>query len=216
MRPLSLRRVGRGPDALFTGAIGRIEIVAAITRIGTLAAAQAAERVLGSTAVDHLVIVGIAGGIGTSVAIGDLVVPQLVLDLSTGQEHRPARFGDVAPRGTLATSDSLLVDRDALARLAARGVIAIDMETSAIAAVCERHRCPWSVLRAISDRAGEPGMDSAVLGLAGPDGGPNLPALARFVLSRPWRLLQLARLARDMRIATNAAASAAVAALARI
>ena len=90
------------------------------------------------------------------------------------------------------------------------------METSAIAAVCERRRCPWSVLRAISDRAGDPAIDSAVLGLAGPDGGPHLPALARFVLTRPWRLALLARLARDMRIAANAAASAAVAALARI
>jgi hypothetical protein len=42
VRPLSLRRAGPGPDALFEGAIGRIEIVAAITRMGTLAAARTA------------------------------------------------------------------------------------------------------------------------------------------------------------------------------
>jgi adenosylhomocysteine nucleosidase len=170
--------------------------------------------VLGSAAVDHLLVVGIAGGIGAGAMIGALVVPELVIDLSTGQEHRPARIEGLAPRGTLATSDRLLVDREELARLERRGVIAIDMETSAIAEVCERRQCPWSVLRAISDRAGEPGMDAGVLGLAGPDGGPQLAALARFVLTRPWRLAQLARLARDMRIATHAAASAAVAVLA--
>jgi hypothetical protein len=110
----------------------------------------------------------------------------------------------------------LILDLDVFARLEARGVIAIDMETSAIAAVCERRGCPWSVLRAISDRAGDPSIDSAVFGLAGPDGGPNLPALALFLLTRPWRIAQLARLARSMRLATNTAASAAVSALAQL
>ena len=215
VRPLSLRKVGSGADALFTGAVGRTQIVATITRIGTAAAARAAERLLGSGEIDRVVVVGIAGGIGANARIGGLVVPELVIDLASGREHRPARLGEVEPKGTLATSDRLLVDPDEIAHLAQRGVIAIDMETAAIAAVCEQRGCPWSVFRAISDRAGVAPVDSAVLGLAGPDGGPNLPALTRFVLTRPWRLPQLARLARDMRIAANAAASAATAALAQ-
>jgi adenosylhomocysteine nucleosidase len=216
VRPLSLRREGPGLDALYSGAVGRVEVVATITSMGILAAARAAERVLDSGAIDHVVVVGIAGGIGTSVAIGGLVVPELVIDLSTGAQHRPVRIGDAAPRGTLVTSDGLLQDRELFARLEARGVIAIDMETSAVAAVCERRGCPWSVFRAISDRAGDPGIDADVFGLAGPDGGPNLPAVARFVLTRPWRLPKLALLARDMRIATHTAASAAVSALAQL
>jgi adenosylhomocysteine nucleosidase len=216
VRPLSLRKSGPGADALYSGALGRIEIVAAITRMGTLAAARAAARVLDSGAIDHLVVVGIAGGIGASVAIGDLVVPELVIDLSTGAQRRPVRIGAAEPRGTLATSDGLIVDRGEFARLEALGVIAIDMETSAIAAVCERRGCPWSVFRAISDRAGDPDVDQEVFELAGPDGGPNLPAIARFVLTRPWRLPKLARIARDMRIATHAAAGAALAAVAEL
>ena len=216
VRPLCLRKTGRGSDAFYSGSLGRLEIVAAITRMGTLAAARAAGRVLDSGAVGHLVVVGIAGGIGAGARIGDLVVPELVIDLSTGAQHRPARLGDAAPRGTLATSDGLLQDRDAFARLEQRGVIAIDMETSAIAAVCEQRGCPWSVFRAISDRAGDPAIGPEVFGLARPDGGPNLPALARFVVTRPWRLRKLAQLARDMRIATHVAASAAVAALAQL
>jgi hypothetical protein len=87
------------------------------------------------------------------------------------------------------------------------------METAAIAAVCEDRDCPWSVFRAISDRADDGSIDLAVFGLAGPDGGPNLPALARFVLSKPWRVPELARLARGMKLATNVAASAALSAL---
>ena len=216
VRPLSLRRTGSGPDALYAGAIGKTEVVATITRMGTVAAAQAAERVLDSGPVDHLLVVGIAGGIGPSVKLGDLVVPERVLGLQTGVQHEPARLGDAVPRGTLATADGLIVDPGFFAQLEQRGVIAIDMETSAAAAVCERRGCPWTVFRAISDRAGDPGIDAEVFGLATPDGGPDFPAIARFVLTRPWRLPKLAKLGRDMQRATQVAADAAVAALEKL
>jgi nucleoside phosphorylase len=213
VRPLALERAQSPNGARWSGGVGRVEVVATTTGIGTRAAARAAERLLDTTPVDHLVVVGIAGGIGPSVDVGDLVIPDRVLDLSTGSEHRPAPLGDVVSRGTLATSDVLLVDPNEAIRLEGRGVIAIDMETAAIAAVCERRRCPWSVFRAISDRADDGSTDAAVLGLAKPDGTPNLMALGRFVSTRPWRVPQLVRLARGTKLATRVAASAAASAL---
>ncbi|MBI1813869.1 MAG: hypothetical protein HYR72_02700 [Deltaproteobacteria bacterium] len=216
LRSLSLRRSQSGDFAFFSGTIGRVEIVATITGIGIRAAVRTTERVLDFIPIDHLVVVGIAGGIGPSVDIGDLVVPELVIDVSTGTEHRPALLGDTVPRGTLLTSDGLLVDQNEVARYERQGVIAIDMETAAIAAVCERRRCPWSVFRGISDRADDGSIDPAVFGLAGPDGGPNLPALARFLLTKPWRVPQLARLARGMKLAATVAADAAVRAIERM
>jgi len=216
LRPLALRRAGPGPGALFAGAIGRVEVVAALTGIGTRAAASATRRILHAAAVDHLVVVGIAGGIGPGVAVGDLVVPERVLDLASGAMHRPAPLGEAPARGTLATSDRLLVDPDEVAGLGRQGVIAIDMETAAIGAVCEEQGCPWSVFRAISDRADDGSTDAAVFGLVGPGGEPKPAAIARFVLTRPWRVPHLVRLGRGLRLATRAAASAAVSALAAL
>ena len=213
VRTLSLKRARSGDDAILSGAVGQVDVVATTTGIGTRAAARAAERVLDSTRIDHLIVVGIAGGIGPTVDIGDLVVPALVTDLSTGAEYRPTLLGSTAPRGTLVTSNELLVDQVELARLERLGVIAIDMETSAIAAVCESRHCPWSVFRAISDRADDGSSDATVFGLAGPDGRPNLAALSRFLLSKPWRVPELARLARGMKLAANTAASGVVSAL---
>jgi len=198
------------------GAIGRIEVVAARTGVGTRLAAQAAARVLDSASVDLVVVVGVAGGIGSSVAIGDLVVPAQVLDRATGKTYRPRRLAGPEPRGTLATSDELVSDPKVAAVLEQQEVIAVDMETAAIAAVCEARGCPWSVFRAISDRADDGSTDAAIFGLAGPDGRPNLRALARFVLANPRRIPQLARLARGLNLATQAAAKAAVDALAII
>jgi len=212
-RLLPLKRSRSGDRSLLWCALGPLEIVATTAGIGTRAAARTVERVLDSTAVRHVVVVGIAGGIGPSVDIGDLVVPDLVIDLSTGAEYRPQCMGDLNPKGTLATSDDLVVGPADVARLEDRGVIAVDMETAAIAAVCERRGCPWSVFRAISDLAGDGSTDPAMFALAGPDGEPRIPALVRFVLANPKRISDLARLGHGLRLATNAAATAAVAAI---
>lgn len=207
-RPLALRRAdGAGR---FTGACGAVEVVAVLAGVGMSAAARATERVLEAGQVDHVLVVGIAGGIGAGVSIGDLVVPERVLDVATGAEHRPTPIGDVLPRGMLATADGGLFDPRAIARLAARGAVAIDMETAAVAAVCERRGCPWSVFRAISDRAGDGSTDAAILALLGPEGRPNPAAVARLLLTRPQRIPQLVRLAWGTRRAAGTAASAAV------
>jgi len=214
VRPLSLRRPSAGAGGLRRGALGATEVVAAVTGIGPRAAHAAAARLLEAVACDRVVVVGVAGGIGPSLAVGDLVVPERVLDLATGSELSPTPLGPRPPRGTLATSDRLLEDPREAARLAARGVVAVDMETAAIGAVCDARRCPWSVFRAISDRADDGSTDRAILELAGADGAPDLGAVARLLWAQPRRLPQLLRLARGLRAATRAAAAAALAALA--
>ena len=216
LRPLSLRQEASGAGALYRGALGRAEVVAALTGVGTAAAARATERVLDAGPVDHLLVVGVAGGIGPGVRVGDAILPERVVDLASGASFRPALLGRGTPRGTLLTSDRLLVDRAELARLAdpaSFGAIAVDMETSAVAAVCERRGCPWSVFRAISDRADDGSVDAAVAALARPDGSPDLPAAVRLVLREPWRVPQLVRLGRGLSRATRAAAAAALRAL---
>ncbi len=213
VRLLSLKQPRSGDRRLFWGTLGRVEVVATTTGIGPRAAARAAERVLDSTPVQHLVVVGIAGGIGPSIAIGDLVIPELVIDLAAGAEYRPSMIGDTEARGTLATLNEVLIDPTKAARLAQQGVTAVDMETAAIAAICEGRGCPWSVFRAISDRPGDGSIDPAMHGLAGPDGEPNVPALVRFVLTNPKRISSLLRLDRSLRLATNTAAAGAVSAL---
>jgi adenosylhomocysteine nucleosidase len=210
LRALSLRSEWLAGRRVHRGALAQREIVATTTGIGPRAAAQVAEQILAALCPTHVVVVGVAGGIGASVAIGDLVVPERVIDLASGSEHRPTTLAGAVPRGTLATRDGLLEDRAEFARLAARGVIAIDMETSAIAAACARAGCAWSVYRAISDRADDGSIDASIFGLAGPDGAPDLRALLRFVVTRPGRLPQLARLARSLRRATATAAHAAL------
>ena len=217
LRPL-VKRLGLRPSVapvgtrVHEGRSGSAAVVAATTGMGTAGATEAARRMLAAGDVDHVIVVGIAGGIDDRLAIGDVIRPRVVIDGASETEYRPHPLGDQADppdQGALHTSDEFIVDPDRVAALRDRGVIAMDMETAAVAAVCEERGCPWSVIRAISDRSSDGMADEAVFELAHPDGSPNLRAVARFVARHPGRLPQLLRLGRDASIATNAAATAA-------
>jgi adenosylhomocysteine nucleosidase len=213
VRGLALKPSRTGGRSLLRSIVGRTEIVATTTGIGTRAAASKAEMIFDASSIDHLVVVGIAGGIGPSVDIGDLVIPEIVIDHASGMEYRPSFLGLTAARGKLVTSDEAPMDLAEVARLEQLGVIAVDMETAAIAAVCEARRCPWSVFRAISDRADDGSTDAEMFALTTPDGKPDLPAVLRFVFKNPKRIPQLASLARGSTLAANNAASAAISAI---
>jgi adenosylhomocysteine nucleosidase len=216
LAPLRLESSGGLEPGLLQGSIGRVEVVAALAGIGMTAAAQCTTRMLEAVSPDHLVVVGIAGGIGSSVAVGDLIVPDLVMDLASGEKLCPAPLGGLPRHGALASCDALLEGPEEVRSLEAQGVVAIDMETAAIAAVCERHGCPWSVFRAVSDQADGTGTDADVLALVDSEGRPNPAAVARFVLTRPHRIPQLVRLGRGAKAATGTAARAVVDALASL
>jgi len=213
LQPL-VRRLGLEPDgAVYRGRAGNVEVVALLTTMGMSAAADATRRILDED-VDWVVVVGIAGGVDQdTVSIGDLVVPAVVVDRAAGTVHRPTPLGDVPAAGTLSCGDDLIVDGSRLAELHRQGVVALDMETAAVGAVCEAAGCPWSAFRSISDHAGEGLVDDELFALSRPDGTADGEAVTRYFEAHPNKVGDLLRLAEDMTVATEAAADAAVRAL---
>jgi adenosylhomocysteine nucleosidase len=213
VKAFSLQRRDIGELPAHTGTLGDVEIVAVKIGMGTAAAAAATERLLDATTVDHVLVVGIAGGVLPGVEIGDMIFPSRVVDHATGAEYVPAGLAPGEASGTLLTSDEFFVDPVELDQLAGRGVVGLDMETAAVAAVCERREVEWSVVRSVSDRPGE--VPAGVVDLAGADGTPNLGKAAAFMVTRPWKIPELVRLARNSQRAANRAAASAVAACSR-
>jgi adenosylhomocysteine nucleosidase len=202
VKALSLQRTASG----YSGAAGPIELVAAKTGIGTRLAAAATERLLDARSVDHVMVVGIAGGMGRS-KVGDVIFPEVVVDKASGTEYRPSPLGDVQSSGRLVTHDDFDMQSAECDDLVAKGFIAVDMETAAVAGVCERRGVPWSAVRSISDLVGVTPGD--VIGLANPDGTPNVGASVRYLLTKPWRIPKLVRLGLDSQRAAKSAAEAA-------
>jgi len=203
-RSLSLQRAPGKP--VWRGRIGRTELVGTRTGVGTKLASETTARLLDETNPQHVMIVGIAGGMGPS-QVGDVLFPGAVVDKDTGDEFRATPIGAVEPSGRLVTHDDFDIGPDELQRLVGAGFVAVDMETAAVARVCNERGVPWMAVRAISDLVGVTPGD--VIDLANPDGTPNVGASLRYLATKPWRIPKLVRLARDSTAAARAAARAA-------
>ena len=213
LRALRRRLRLRKSELGYAGWIGDHPVTAVITGIGTALAHAATVRLLDEVEVERVIVVGIAGAIENQTPIGALVLPEFVVSGADGSEYRPTplRIGDA--HGTLWTTDELVLDPARHADLRAHGVVALDMETAAIAKLCDERDVPWSVVRAISDRAGDGSVDAEVAGLSHPDGGPNFSAVARYLVRHPGALPRLVRLGKEANLAAVRAAEAAIEAI---
>jgi adenosylhomocysteine nucleosidase len=197
-----------------SGRLGGVDVVATAVGVGTRRAAETTERVLGAVSVPLVVVVGVAGASAPHLKIADVVVPESVIHGPAGTTHTSTTsIARLDRKGTIRTHDELLVDAEAVAALHRQGISAMDMETGAIAAVCERHGVEWTAFRAMSDNLERP-VDPASMTMLNPDGTPNVGASIRFMLRHPHRIPVLIRSGRDTAKACNAAAAAAEKALA--
>jgi adenosylhomocysteine nucleosidase len=210
-RSLGARAVRLAGAWVHRGRAGGTSVTVALIGVGPGPAGRATRRLLEAERFDHVVLSGIAGGIGPGVAVGDLVVPAEVEDLTDGRRFTASPLGGWHPSGVVGTTAAeLILDEGRLAELTARGVVALDMESAAVAEACEGRGVPWSVFRAVSDRPEDGLLDDDVFGLLEADGSVNAGRALRYVAARPARARPLARLVRD---ATRAARRAAEAAL---
>lgn len=213
VRSLSLKRSEKGGTSLYKGRVGLTEVSATTIGVGPVVAARTTEKILSEVPVDHVIVCGIAGGVTQDQQIGSLVVPDLVIDGTTRAEFRPDALAGVSAKGTILTVGELVLDHDELDRLVADGIVALDMESAVVGAVCSRLGLRWTVFRSISDRAHDGVVDDSVLGLLNEDGSANLAAAVRLILRNPRQVPRLVKLAKDSSTAARAAAKAAIAAI---
>lgn len=210
-RRLRLRRTELRGLTLRSGSLGDHRVVALATGMGTTLATESTERLLDAVDLDRVLVFGITGAVDDDIPIGTVVHPAVVAHSETGREHRPDQLGGGPAHGTMWTTNAI-TRPDELPALRAHGVICLDMETAAIAACCEARSTPWSVHRAISDRATDGSVDDEVFQLSNQDGTPNPRAVMRYVVRHLHRLPAMVHLAKGTRVATARSAEAAIAA----
>ncbi len=200
-------------DAVFShaGTAGSWSVRAGVIGMGPASARDATERMLARGACDHVMVVGIAGGLDPALPVGALMVPSRVRLHPDGPTLEARPLPSRTPEGALITTDGLLSDDADWRPLLEAGFGAVDMEAAGVAEVCERAGVDWSVYRGISDRPDEHIVDPAVLALGKPDGSADLVAVARFLVRDPRRARVLAHLNRCMAVAARVAAESAFA-----
>jgi adenosylhomocysteine nucleosidase len=210
-----LSRLPAGGVFSYSGHVGSWVVTARLIGIRPARAGPATDRVLAEGDIDHVMLVGIAGGLDPTLPIGSLFVPSQVKLHPDGVVHLTHPLPGRRAEGGLMTTDGLFSDEAVWGPILQAGFGAVDMEASAVADACERAGVPWSVYRGISDRPDEHIVDQAVFGLSKPDGSADMRAVAKYLARDPRRAKALAHLNRCMELAAKTAAEAAFADLAR-
>jgi len=200
------RRTRTAGLTAYTARVGGVEVLIARLGVGKESSRTVADRLLATFEVDHVLISGIAGGIMPGLSIGTLVVPETVMDLDTGKRYESAQIAGVERRGIAATTDRLITNKEEIERLRALGVVAVDMESSSVAAACEVAGLPWTAFRAISDHPEHQLADRTLLSLLRDDGSTDVVSAAKFMVRHPRRVPGVMRLARDSSTAASQAA----------
>ena len=208
---LSLVETDVGGVPVHAGTLAGRKVVAIVTGMGMDYAREGVERLLDAVSLEWVIVVGITGALENETPIGTLILPEVVVNSRTMSEWRPASMGDGTPRGKMWTSEGITSNRDGkLENLIAQGVVSLDMETAAIAEVCEARGVPWSVFRVISDRASDGTVNEEVFKLSNMDGTPNREAIEAYITKYPERIPVLAQIGEDCALATRTASDEAI------
>lgn len=167
-----------------TGTRHGLEVIILQSGIGKVNAAVGTAILLERHQPDAIINTGSAGGFATDLAIGDVIISDevrhhdvdaVVFGYELGQvPGMPAAYqadlrlreiargaiaalGEVNVReGMIATGDAFMADPERVATTRAQfpTMLAVEMEGAAIAQTCHLYRCPFVVIRALSDIPG--------------------------------------------------------------
>jgi nucleoside phosphorylase len=203
---------GRTP---WTGLVGNSDVTALHIGMGPPSTRAALSRLFDGSAsdhvpVDHVMIAGICGGLDPDLEVGTLINPEIIIEYSSGAMYRHTPPGDTPQAGKLITTEGATLDSELSKRFFADGCLGVDMESSAVAEVCEAHGCPWSVYRCIGDRWFDGLLDPRFVALTNPDGSGNTAEIGQLIAAEPELAAKLERLGRETTMAARLAAEAAV------
>src|SRR3984885_1237573 len=182
-------------DSAFThwGSVGDWWVGALVTGMGPALARQATRRALSAGSIDHVMVIGIAGGLDPALPVGSLIVPERVQLYPDGPVFHTHPIASRQASGGLMTTDGLFDNDDVWRPILERGFGAVDMEAAGVAEACEAAGVAWSVYRGISDRPDEHIVDQAVFSLSKPDGSADPVAVAKYLARDPRRAKALAQ-----------------------
>ncbi len=186
-------------------------ILVAVSGVGCAAAAESA-RALIEAGANALVSWGMAGGLDPALAAGTVCLPSAVISatgaqFATDPHWREVLRAAIDGRRTV-VEGSLLTHTGAIDRVEAKqtafretGAVAVDMESTAIAAVAATAGLPFLAIRVIVDGAGDALPRSVVA--ASTTGQVRMARLIRGLIRSPTDIVPLLRLAKRYRAATQ-------------
>ena len=198
----------------WAGAVGNSDVTAIHIGMGPPLTRAATTRLFderaAAVAPDHVMIAGICGGLDRELGVGTLLNPEFIIEHTTGTAYRHRPPGDAPQAGKIMTTEGVHLDAELSQRFFEQGCLGVDMESSAVAEVCEANTCDWSVYRCIGDRYFDGLLDERLIAMTKPDGSGDEDAIKRLLAEEPELTAKLEQLTRDTTRAAHLAGEAAV------
>ena len=171
-----------GRRTIHQGKIGDCQVVAVAGGVGKVKAAACTQYLIDRFSIEALICTGVAGAVNPRLQTGDVVVSEKALehDFDPGDPALLKKFrkrwleadgglvelalqaakelgsADRCHLGKVLTGDQAIVSAEKRRWLwGTFGADCVDMESAAVAQVCDLNGVPWVIVRAISDSAGE-------------------------------------------------------------
>jgi adenosylhomocysteine nucleosidase len=157
----SLRHAHRDHLRFFIGTLNSVPVVVFRTGVGRHRAREIVRIFFEHFEPRLFISTGFGGALQSGLNIGDIVMASDICELQSGlcnwQGVIPPVNGEIKFRkGRLITADQMIVDAIDKAKIGElHKADVVDMETSAVAALCQQHSVPIFSIRAISDRSDE-------------------------------------------------------------
>jgi len=194
------------------GALQGRPVALIVAGVGRRSATKGALRLIEGHRPRWILSIGFAGALNPDLTLNDLLLPTEVLRADDPGVHYRVSFEAPASTdakrfpfrsGRLATVDRIVRTASEKRELRERlNADAVDMESSAVAALCEQRAVRFMAVRAISDDA-TTDLPPEVLSVLGPTGGFRLGATLGALWNRPssvsdlWKLRERAGSAAD-------------------
>ncbi len=197
LRPIRRRlKLGRVRRLRFAGDVAGKRVIAAVTGPGQMRATAMVERLLTQHGITRLVHFGFAGGLNPGLVTGELLrIGQVI-----APTERPIELAAVRPHTLLTMDQPIYSVAHKASTWAQYNADAVDMESHAVAAVCEQSGVRYTAVRAVSDPA-DVALPPGALAMLHDDGRTDLIGAAMFVAFNPLRIGPLMRLSQDAGLA---------------
>jgi adenosylhomocysteine nucleosidase len=197
LRPIRHRlKLGRVRRLRFAGDVAGKRIIAAVTGPGRLRATAMVERLLTQHGITRLVHFGYAGGLNPELHAGQLLrIGQLV-----SPEQRPIELVGLRPHTLLTVDHPIYTVEHKASAWASYDADAVDMESHAVAEVCDQSGVHYTAVRAISDPA-DTALPPGAMAMLHDDGRTDPVGVAMYLALNPLRIGALLRLSQDTGLA---------------
>lgn len=186
-----VKRVTAGGFRYVGGRLGALRIVIVFSGPGMYRATKAAQALVETYEPRWMISAGFAGGLNPDLSVGSVVVPRRLI---TDQAQSLLLGGAFDGNGSNAISGTLITTRDVVRTRKAKDAIyqnlgadVVDLETWAVANVCQIFQLPLTSVRVVSDDA-HTELPPEIMTLVAPTGAVRWGATIGTLLKRPDRI----------------------------